>query len=294
MASWIQDDLLRDVRAESRAAADLVRLPFRSAVWRGTFGNWAGAGIGSSIDFQDHRPYLPGDDPRYINWQAYARTGNYSMKLYREEVNPRVDIVLDVSASMFFVPDKRRLSLGLFYFALESSMRNGSAIHCHVVDREGDCPVEIEAALRGDIPEPRPAPVTTLVDSLAAVPFQPASLRVLLSDLLFPGSPEDVLRRWAAGRSRSVILCPFVVEESEPPWTGNMELVECETRRKRLEQCDAPTMQRYGSAYRRHFDMWRGQARRHGIPVARIAGGTALHGALLREALPEGAVEPWV
>ena len=85
-----------------------VRLPFRNRTWRGDGGNWQGAGVGSSIDFQDHRPYLPGDDPRYIDWQAYARTGVYSMKLYREEVSPRVDVALDVSASMFFDDEKRQ------------------------------------------------------------------------------------------------------------------------------------------------------------------------------------------
>lgn len=294
MASWFHDDQLRHARAESRAAAALVRLPFRTTIWRGTFGNWAGAGVGSSIDFQDHRPYLPGDDPRYINWQAYARTGIYSMKLYREEVNPRVDIVLDVSGSMFFVPEKRDVSLGLFYFALESAMQNGSAVRCYTVDREGTRNVGIDAALQGEIPGPRAASATALTESLAAVPFQPASLRVLLSDLLFPGSPEDVLRPWVAGRGRGVVLAPRVAEESDPPWAGNMELVECETRRKRLEQCDSQMMRRYSRAYRRHFDMWRDQARRHGIPIARIPGDAPLRSALMREALPEGAVEPWV
>ncbi|MEJ6642028.1 MAG: DUF58 domain-containing protein [Akkermansiaceae bacterium] len=40
--------------------------------------------MGSALYFQDHRAYSPGDDPRHINWQAYARTGQYTMKLYRE------------------------------------------------------------------------------------------------------------------------------------------------------------------------------------------------------------------
>ena len=50
---------------------------------------FSGSGTGSSLDFQDHRAYSPGDDPRHINWQAYARTGSYTMKLFREEVRPQ-------------------------------------------------------------------------------------------------------------------------------------------------------------------------------------------------------------
>ncbi|MGB1261127.1 MAG: DUF58 domain-containing protein, partial [Akkermansiaceae bacterium] len=76
---------------QASICAERLTLPLRSQVWRGMAGEFQGAGTGSSIDFQDHRAYMPGDDPRHINWQAYARTGNYSMKLYREEVRPVID-----------------------------------------------------------------------------------------------------------------------------------------------------------------------------------------------------------
>ena len=92
--------------ATALAAAGRLRLPLRSRVWKGQAGEFQGAGVGSSLDFQDHRTYVPGDDPRHINWQAYARTGQYTMKLYREEVRPVVDVVLDASESMFFDPQK--------------------------------------------------------------------------------------------------------------------------------------------------------------------------------------------
>src|SRR4051794_30985311 len=103
-----------------KSASEHLGLPFRSRTWRGQAGAWVGVGSGSSIDFQDHRPYLPGDDPRYIDWRAYARTGHYIMKLYREEVSPLVDLVLDASASMFFDSAKAHRTLELFAFAAES------------------------------------------------------------------------------------------------------------------------------------------------------------------------------
>ena len=86
--------------------AEQVGLPFRSRAWRGSSGAWQGRGQGSSVDFQDHRAYMPGDDPRHLDWAAYARTNNYTMKLFREEVSPRLDVVLDVSRSMVLTPEK--------------------------------------------------------------------------------------------------------------------------------------------------------------------------------------------
>ena len=75
---------LNALAARARAYAERFSLPLKDRNWRGSSGDYAGTGVGSSLDFQDHRSYMPGDDPRHINWQAYARTGNYSLKLYRE------------------------------------------------------------------------------------------------------------------------------------------------------------------------------------------------------------------
>ncbi|MEI7928161.1 MAG: DUF58 domain-containing protein [Verrucomicrobiales bacterium] len=108
-----RDDLQRS-HSRALAAAGRLRLPLRSKVWRGQAGDFNGSGTGSSLDFQDHRTYVPGDDPRHLNWQAYARTGHYTMKLFREEVRPVVDLIFDASESMFFDPAKAARSAELF------------------------------------------------------------------------------------------------------------------------------------------------------------------------------------
>ena len=99
MRAWPQEETLREIRAQAREASVHFRLPLGRRAWSGRAGAWAGVGRGVSLEFQDHRPYVPGDDPRHINWPAYARSGVYSMKLYREEVSPAVDVILDASAS---------------------------------------------------------------------------------------------------------------------------------------------------------------------------------------------------
>jgi uncharacterized protein (DUF58 family) len=56
--------------------------------------------LGLSMEFAEHRPYMPGDDIRRIDWRLYARTDRYYLKTYEAETNARVTIALDVSGSM--------------------------------------------------------------------------------------------------------------------------------------------------------------------------------------------------
>jgi len=57
---------------------------------------------GFSVEFSDHREYSPGDNIRYIDWQAYARSDRYYVKQFEEETNLRCNILLDASASMSY------------------------------------------------------------------------------------------------------------------------------------------------------------------------------------------------
>src|SRR3984957_15777826 len=57
---------------------------------------------GFSVEFAEHREYMPGDEIRHMDWRAYARTDRYYVKLYEQETNLRATIVLDTSASMAF------------------------------------------------------------------------------------------------------------------------------------------------------------------------------------------------
>jgi uncharacterized protein (DUF58 family) len=59
--------------------------------------------------FAGHRRYVVGDDPRWIDWNAYARSGTYHVKLLEEEERRTATIVLDTSASMTAGSPERRL-----------------------------------------------------------------------------------------------------------------------------------------------------------------------------------------
>lgn len=64
---------------------------------------------GFSVEFAEHRQYMPGDEIRKIDWRVYGKTDRYYVKQFEEETNLKSYIVIDTSASMSFASetDKR-------------------------------------------------------------------------------------------------------------------------------------------------------------------------------------------
>jgi uncharacterized protein (DUF58 family) len=56
--------------------------------------------LGLSMDFAEHRAYVPGDDTRHLDWRLYARTDRHYVKQYEAETNANLMALVDVSASM--------------------------------------------------------------------------------------------------------------------------------------------------------------------------------------------------
>jgi len=57
---------------------------------------------GFSVEFSEHRPYMPGDPLRDLDWKAYGKTGRLYVKQYEEETNLKAYLLLDISGSMDF------------------------------------------------------------------------------------------------------------------------------------------------------------------------------------------------
>lgn len=288
-----EDDLTR-CHSRALAASARLRLPLRSRVWKGQAGEFQGAGVGSSLDFQDHRSYVPGDDPRHINWQAYARTGQYTMKLYREEVRPIVDVVLDVSDSMFFDPAKAARTAELFYFAVESARRSGAATSVHLLrgDATRAIPADLVSTHRwfGEL-EAMPASDPAAQPDVSRVPFRGNAIRVMVSDLLFPGNPDPALRLLASRQGSPIVLVPFLAREAAPDWAGNYEFVDAERKSQHPHRIEPSILRRYKETYANHFALWKNASHRHQCRLARVACEPDLDTALFAEALPCGALE---
>ena len=98
--------------------------------------------LGFSPDFAEHRPYMPGDDVRRIDWRLYARTDRHYIKLFEAETNANFAILLDVSRSMSYgshdvtkLDYARYLSAALAFFSNRQRDRIGLVTFDHdIVD----------------------------------------------------------------------------------------------------------------------------------------------------------------
>ena len=79
---------------------------------------------GFSVEFANHRSYVPGDDIRHIDWRAYGKADRLYIKEYEEETNLRTHILLDCSGSMAYPehPDTDRLTKWDYAATLAASL----------------------------------------------------------------------------------------------------------------------------------------------------------------------------
>jgi uncharacterized protein (DUF58 family) len=292
---WLSDAAaVRAMQAPAPGWAEGLRLPFRQQTWRGQAGSFLGKGAGSSLDFHDQRSYLPGDDPRQINWQAYARTGAWTMKLYREEVRPLVDVVFDTSASMFAFPAKAQRSVELLAYTLAAAQRAGATVRIFAVrGREQQRWTEeaVRSGTWGAAVAAWAHPAASEPPALERVPFRPGSLRLMIGDLLFPGAPEPVVRALTAGNGRALLFVPQAREEADPGWEGNYEFLDPETAGTTPHRVEASQLRRYLAAYQRHFDLWQAAAAKHHAALIRLSAEADFQRALQTEGVRLGAVE---
>src|SRR5215216_464174 len=68
---------------------------------------------GFSVEFVQHREYVPGDDIRHIDWKGYGRSERYTIKQYEQETNFIAHVLLDASNSMLYGDgDSNKLEYG--------------------------------------------------------------------------------------------------------------------------------------------------------------------------------------
>jgi uncharacterized protein (DUF58 family) len=84
---------------------------------------------GFSVEFKQHRPYVPGDEIRHIDWRVFGRSDRFYIREYEEETNLRATLLLDRSGSMAYARDgalakldfATRLAACLAYLMLQQS-----------------------------------------------------------------------------------------------------------------------------------------------------------------------------
>jgi hypothetical protein len=242
------------------------------------------------LDFEDHRPYAPGDDLRHLNWAVYGRTGVHTLKVFRPEVSPLLDVAVDVSASMTLTPEKEACVRALLSWVVESARTEGASVRIWKCGLEGVHPLEVTglADLRFET-DPREQGASLRWESVG---WRSGGMRVLLSDLLWPGDPGPVLDAFARGAGHAVLYAPFARVEAQPDWEGNVDLRDCESSGRRVVSVNEAVLRDYRRAYDAHFALWESAAQQRQIACARLPDARDLAESLAHYALASGAVEP--
>lgn len=209
---------------------------------------------GSSVEFVDYRPYGAGDDLRYLDWNIYGRLDRLYLKLFVDEEDLCLHLLLDASSSMGYgEPTKLRyatsLAAALGFVALVSYERVGVGI---VRDRmtEGWSPTRGRSQvlpLLGFLGRLQAGGATSLSHGLTTYvrTSREAGLAVILSDLLDPLGYAAGLRALRERRFDVHVIHLLAPEELNPSFTGDLWLRDAETGELRELTLDARALRNY-------------------------------------------------
>jgi uncharacterized protein (DUF58 family) len=263
--------------AEFVRELSLLRRRLRIDVRSGGAGERVARRRGGSAEFQEHRPYAPGDDLRRIDWLAFARSGVPVVKTFRAEEDVVLRLLVDASASLDFgnprkIEVSRRIAAALAYVALSDServqvlvtgddttrglavvgepRRGRGALHRVLTELshiEAKGRASLPAALRG-------------VSERALRP----GLLVVLSDFFDAGSVVEELSRLRAQGHALALVQVLSRMELEPDFAGDLGLVDSETETELEVTMDAAAIESYLARLAGLVEELRAAARRLG------------------------------
>jgi len=192
---------------------------------------------GQSVEFADYRTYTSGDDLRQLDWNAYARLEKLFLKLFVEEEDVTVHLLVDASRSMDYgEPNKldaaRRAAGALGYLGL-ASMDRVSVAFLGDGMASGMPPIRGKrraAELFAFLGAPRAERLTGLAAAARAYAgrMRGSGPLILISDLMDAGY-IDALRDLASTRSQLSVLHLLAPDELKPKVAADARLVDSET-----------------------------------------------------------------
>lgn len=259
---------------------------------RGAVGYQLGHTAGASLDFKDYREYEPGDDLRRIDWGAYARSDKLIVKLYREEVSPHLDVLIDGSRSMHLdgVP-KAEAALGVAG-VLSAAAANARCTMATWLSQSNVVPVangnQMASAWEGIVFDGRATPS----EALHVMPprWRRNGLRVLISDLLWEDDPLHFLRAFCDGAAAVIVVQVLTRDELKPTLQGNCRLYDVENQSHNEVYIDAVARRRYEEALQALRQHWHRACRQVGASMALVTAEQALGADLRLDALEEVGV----
>jgi uncharacterized protein (DUF58 family) len=209
---------------------------------------------GQSVEFADFRPYVVGDDLRFLDWNLYARLDRLFLRLFLEEEDLHVHLLLDHSRSMDFgTPTKlhycKQVAAALGFVGLVNLDRV-------VVHAFADRLTLVSPPLRGRrslwrlfdfLGKVEPAGPGNLARAMKDFTLRTSGKGVVLvlSDFLDKSGCEDALRYLAARAMDVYAIQVLSQEEVEPPVEGDVKLVDAEDGDVAEVTASGPLLRRY-------------------------------------------------
>ena len=218
---------------EVQHALGMYQLGLPRSPSAGRSGELLGRGTGSSLEFQEYRQYSPGDDVRHIDWAAYARSDALMVRLYRDEISPRTEILLDVSRSMATGGEtKARLATKLAGLLALLCSQAGGRPQIFPLGDDAQSPIGSQ-----NLPLLTKLPFTgtaTLSELLLTnrIRLKRQSVRIVISDFLYPHDPAALIRLLASDASALWVLQVLSAWEADPSdsaTAGGRRLIDVET-----------------------------------------------------------------
>ena len=234
---------------------------------------------GHSVEFADYRAYGHGDDLRYVDWNIYGRLDRLHVKLFIDEEDLCLHLLVDASASMGFgAPSKldyaARLAAALGFVGLVNHERVGLGLLRERV-AEGWAPSRGRTQIlpmMNFLADARPGGGTSLDEGLAnyAMRARESGLVVVVSDLLDPAGYERGVRALLERRFDVHLVHLLDPEEMNPTLGGDLRLIDSETGEMRDLTVDAEALHAYRERLRSFLDRVETFCRAHEIGYHRV------------------------
>jgi len=238
-----------------------------SGTFEGGLGAKLGARTGNSLEFMEHRDYIAGDDLRQLDWNVYARTDKLAVKLYREEVTPSLDIVIDSSQSMHLEnTEKSNAVMGISALLATAGSNADFNYKTWTSSESGFNQVDNGNAEPGLWDKLFFDEKTNPDQSIQSAPpsFQNHGVRILISDLLWLGDPHNFLSRFSVGASAVIVIQVLARQDIDPQEQGNVQLTDAETGEQQEIFMDSYAVQDYKDRLSRHQQSWSATCREAG------------------------------
>lgn len=216
---------------------------------------------GSGVEFADHRDYTRGDDFRYIDWNIYGRMDKLLLRLFEEEEDLSIYLLLDTSRSMLFgAPPKlhyaMKVAAALSYVGLSNLDRVSivpfaDRLHARLQPARGKGQIFkvfdfLRKAPAGGVTRLGPA-ATQFVHQTRR-----RGMVVVISDFYDPVGYEEGINVLRYHRFEPFVIQVYDEKEANPPLRGDLTLVDCETGEPKEVTVSAKLLEEYRREHERY------------------------------------------